>query len=126
MMNIKVSRYEDPHATGWAGYIQPEDRSWIAFIGLDGRPVFFLHRDENGGVLPDDPVERAACLKERAQENRRALYTGVTMTEEDLVDPKKGCTDPKAGEVIFPLGVSGSGSGVDVPSRDGSGGSEDT
>lgn len=62
MQNIEVTRYSNPKAVGWAGYIEPEDGSWIAFVGLDGQPVFFLHRDEHGGVLPDDPDERAAVL----------------------------------------------------------------
>jgi hypothetical protein len=51
MQKIKVTRYSDPLAVGWAGYIEPEDGSWIAFIGLDGRPVFFLNRDPAGAVL---------------------------------------------------------------------------
>lgn len=63
MQQIHVSRYSDPIGTGWAGYIEPADRGWIAFIGLDGKPIFFLHRDPvTGACLPDDPAERAAQL----------------------------------------------------------------
>jgi hypothetical protein len=55
MPNIKVTRYPDPKATGWSGYLEPDDRSWIAFVGLDGRPVFFLNRDPaTGACLPND------------------------------------------------------------------------
>lgn len=50
MQNIKVGRYSDPKALGWVGWIEPEDLSWIAFIGLNGRPVFFLNRDPRTGA----------------------------------------------------------------------------
>lgn len=59
MQNITVTRYSNPKAVGWAGYIEPEDKGWIAFIDLGGRPLFFLNRDpETGRVLPDDPADR--------------------------------------------------------------------
>jgi hypothetical protein len=53
MGNITVSRYPNPHEVGgWQGYLQPDDRSWIAFIDGDCKPVFFLNRDpETGAVL---------------------------------------------------------------------------
>lgn len=63
MQNIIVSRYTNPREVGWAGWIEPEDKSWIAFVDLEGRPRFFLNRDpETGAVLPDDPAERAERL----------------------------------------------------------------
>lgn len=63
MQNISVKRYSDPKATGWAGWIEPEDKTWIAFIDLEGKPTVFLHRSPSGAVLPDDPDERAAKLQ---------------------------------------------------------------
>ena len=52
MCNISVSRYRNPQSVGWAGWIEPKDLSWIAFIDLKGTPVFFLNRDpKTGGVL---------------------------------------------------------------------------
>jgi hypothetical protein len=52
MQNISVKRYSNPQAVGWAGWLEPEDRSWIAFIDLEGRPRFFLDRDPvTGGVI---------------------------------------------------------------------------
>jgi hypothetical protein len=53
MQNINVRRYENPEAVGgWAGWIEPDDRSWIAFIKTNGSAVFFLERDpETGAVL---------------------------------------------------------------------------
>lgn len=63
MPNIKVQRYAHPTQTGWAGYIEPADASWIAYVGLDGSPFFCLNRDPaTGALLPDDPAERAAKL----------------------------------------------------------------
>jgi hypothetical protein len=52
MQNIIVTRYENPQAVGWAGYLEPADKSWIAFIDLKGAPTFFLERDETGAVVP--------------------------------------------------------------------------
>lgn len=60
MQNIIVGRYSKKEIDGvpglgneWQGWIEPEDKSWIAFIDAAGRPVFFLNRDpETGAVLP--------------------------------------------------------------------------
>jgi hypothetical protein len=52
MQNIIVTRYENPQAVGCAGYLEPADKSWIAFIDLKGAPTFFLERDETGAVVP--------------------------------------------------------------------------
>lgn len=51
MGNIKVERYGDPEAVGFAGLLEPEDRSWIAFVDLEGKPVFFLNRDPATGAV---------------------------------------------------------------------------
>jgi len=51
MCNIKVSRYKNPESVGWQGWIEPDDRSWIAFVDLRGRPVFFLNRDPQTGAV---------------------------------------------------------------------------
>ena len=51
MGNITVSRYPDPEAVGWQGVIEPDDRTWIAFVDLDGHPVFFLDRDPATGAV---------------------------------------------------------------------------
>jgi len=62
MTNIEVHRYErwpEPLPEGvediadhWQGWIEPDDKDWIAFIAADGKPVFFLNRDpETGAVL---------------------------------------------------------------------------
>lgn len=51
MCNITVGRYSAPAETGYQGWIEPEDRSWIAFVRDDGTPQVFLHRDETGAVL---------------------------------------------------------------------------
>lgn len=51
MCNITVGRYEDPAAVGFTGWLEPEDRTWIAFVGSDGQPVFFLDRDPVTGAV---------------------------------------------------------------------------
>lgn len=51
MGNITVTRYPKPADVGWQGYIEPDDRSWIAFIAMDGHPVFFLDRDPETGAV---------------------------------------------------------------------------
>lgn len=61
MTNIVVGRYgpNEGHLMEdgtikreWDGWIEPEDKTWIAFIRVDGSPVFFLNRDpETGGIL---------------------------------------------------------------------------
>jgi hypothetical protein len=51
MGNITVGRYHDPAETGWQGWLEPDDRSWVAFVGTDGRPVFFLDRDPETGAV---------------------------------------------------------------------------
>ena len=51
MGNITVTRYPKPQEVGWQGYLEPDDRSWIAFIALDGKPVFFLDRDPETGAV---------------------------------------------------------------------------
>ena len=52
MGNITVGRYDDPASVGYQGWVEPDDRSWIAFVANDGQPVVFLNRDkETGAVL---------------------------------------------------------------------------
>jgi len=77
MPHIHVRRYTDPKATGWAGFFEPTDKSWIGFVGLDGRPLIYLHRDpETGAVLPDDPTDREKALEAiRAEQARRVAWT---------------------------------------------------
>lgn len=64
MNNIIVKRYSDPVAVGgWQGWIEPEDKTWIAFIAMDGRPVFYLNRDPVTGAVsgPDVPPLEASA-----------------------------------------------------------------
>lgn len=77
MQNITVRRYDCPRILGYSGYLEPEDRSWIAFVDLRGRPRFFLHRDaDTGAVLPDDQADRAGAVEAILDEKaRRAAFT---------------------------------------------------
>jgi len=52
MVNITVGRYSEPALVGYQGWIEPDDRSFIAFVANDGSPVVFLNRDpETGAAL---------------------------------------------------------------------------
>lgn len=49
MPNITVGRYKGE--TGFQGWIEPEDRSWIIFIADDGTPLLFTERDPKTGAV---------------------------------------------------------------------------
>jgi hypothetical protein len=51
MSNITVGRYDDPESVGYQGWIEPEDRTWIAFVRNDGTPQVFLDRDPETGAV---------------------------------------------------------------------------
>jgi hypothetical protein len=51
MGNITVGRYDDPASVGYQGWIEPEDRNWVAFVASDGSPVAFLNRDQETGAV---------------------------------------------------------------------------
>jgi len=52
MGNITVGRYDNPAEVGYQGWIEPDDRSWVMFVGTDNVPAAFLNRDpETGAVL---------------------------------------------------------------------------
>ena len=112
MQNINVHRYKNPQATGWAGWIETDDRTWVAFIGLDGIPRVFLDRDpESGAILGNNPSEHEATMREQraimADPNHSGGYTGMmndgSANYGDEPDPLE------LGERIFPLGVDGRG-----------------
>jgi hypothetical protein len=105
MQSIKVHRYANPQAHGWAGYLEPEDASWIAFIGTNGLPFVCLHRDPTtGAVLPDDgPEERAEQIERNAREGGLRIGMREDGTGWD------GDTPLAVGERIFPLGFDGRG-----------------
>jgi len=111
MQSIHVTRYKHPKATGWAGYIEPADKSWIAFVGLDGRPIFFLHRDpETGAILGDDPEKHAEDIAALRREG--GLRTGMVFDGSSVPEP--GTRSPhELGERIIPLGVDGGGGDVE-------------
>lgn len=51
LANVVVGRYADPQAVGYLGWMEPEDRSWVIFVGLDNKPVVFLDRDQTTGEV---------------------------------------------------------------------------
>lgn len=111
MQNIIVGRYSTKKSTDgtpnigelWQGWIEPEDKSWIAFIDKKGRPLFFLNRDPvTGAILGDDPEERERDLAFKHQQSPRGLYTGVRVNEEES---KRPGVDVPEGQVVPPLGI---------------------
>lgn len=51
LCNITVGRYSDPGSVGFQGWIEPGDKSWVAFVGSDGHPLVFLDRDPVTGAV---------------------------------------------------------------------------
>lgn len=53
MSNLTIGRYDHESITvDYAGWIEPNDRSWIIFLGADGKPaVYYDQRDAGGGVI---------------------------------------------------------------------------
>lgn len=59
MPRITIARYNTTGGTAtappvgkfYAGYLEPEDKRWILYIGVDGTPQFFGKRDADGGVI---------------------------------------------------------------------------
>jgi hypothetical protein len=49
--NITVGRYDHPGSTGYQGWIEPDDKTWIMYVGNDGQPVAFLNRDPEAGAV---------------------------------------------------------------------------
>ena len=51
MGNIIVGRYSPDSNDTWQGWIEDENRTWIAFVDMDGAPTFFLNRDPKTGAV---------------------------------------------------------------------------
>lgn len=59
MSEIHIHRYENPESVGWAGYIEPHDKAWILFVGLDGKTEFYPCRDQSTGAVIGDPATQS-------------------------------------------------------------------
>ena len=51
MCNIEIGRSDEPESVGYAGWVEPGDRTWIAFVRTDGSAQFFLDRDPETGAV---------------------------------------------------------------------------
>jgi hypothetical protein len=54
MTNIKVGRYDvarQPKGHNWAGWIEPDTKDWIIFVGEDHSLAAFLDRDPDTGAV---------------------------------------------------------------------------
>lgn len=54
MGNIKIGRYAHSDTHGWAGWVEPDSKDWIVFIGVNGAVEAYLDRDENGAIVCPD------------------------------------------------------------------------
>jgi hypothetical protein len=51
MENISVKRYANPEETGYKGWVEPDNLSWILFVALDDSVVLFDKRDPQTGAV---------------------------------------------------------------------------
>lgn len=80
MPKIKIGRYETtggtvsapPVGKRWAGWIEPEDKSWIIFIRQDGGAVFYDTR-EPGGAVVEKPRRTWEQIVEKVDGARRSM-----------------------------------------------------
>ncbi len=104
MQDISVKRYKHPKRHGWAGWMEPQDKSWIVFVGTDGRPIIFLNRDPVSGCILDDDPEQARKDLEHTENlgNIGRPYDGKA-------DWGEAPSPLEVGETVFPLGEDGTG-----------------
>lgn len=50
MDDIMISRYKSSN-TGYLGWVEPADKSWILFIRDDGIPQFYGRRNQGTGAV---------------------------------------------------------------------------
>ena len=50
--NLKIGRYDHPSVTDeYAGWIEPDDKSWIIWLDAHGKPaVYYKERNDDGSV----------------------------------------------------------------------------
>jgi len=53
---IRGKFYVPETAREWTGYIQPKDRSWIIFLGKDGKPALYYENREESGAVIGEPI----------------------------------------------------------------------
>jgi hypothetical protein len=50
-MKINTGTYSDINGSGgFAGWIEDEAKTWILFIDIDGKAIFYPSRGSDGGV----------------------------------------------------------------------------
>lgn len=53
MGNIKIGRYDHESVSReWAGWVEPDDGSWIIYLDAEGKPgLYFPEREPSGAVI---------------------------------------------------------------------------
>lgn len=91
MTNIIVGRYTNPTTLKyWQGWIEPDDKTWIAFIDREGKPTFYLDRDPSGAVIEirDDGKEYYVNNGYATLEDMARPDVLVRNSEDDSLDPR--------------------------------------
>jgi hypothetical protein len=103
MQNIHVKRYQGKH--DWAGWIEPEDNSWIVFIATDGQATFWRRtemRTEDGRI---DHAYIDAEIPTGLVSSDRELVAQGGEQQEDLIDYTVEPTDEHGGGFFAKLNV---------------------
>lgn len=72
MPNLTIGRYTHPETHGWAGWIEPDNRDWIVFVGANGTVEAYLDRDEQGAILCPDCGTRTCGIGVPQEERETA------------------------------------------------------
>lgn len=55
---IHIGRYKKPDKVGYIGFIEPEDKTWVLFFGLDGKPsVYYSECEPDGAGIDSSRVD---------------------------------------------------------------------
>lgn len=111
MPKIKIERYETtggtekapPVGKEWAGYIEPEDRSWILYIRQDGTPFFFAHRDPETGACIEPPI--SVPVNGQTLVSAHAIGADVYVLAPDVTGNIAAVTFTDYGKVLYDVHV---------------------
>jgi len=94
MQNVHVKRYTHPDTHGYAGTIEPEDRSWVLFIPNSGKaPELYVEVEvPESEDTPDGPTVKGYTPAIFMQPE---LLKAIADDDQDAVVKAMGCPAPK-------------------------------